>query len=78
MIEGNLTPPRRRALVVLAKVGRARISNATSAARRTVYWQTAQWLVRNGLAEDRWRPVITLTPVGREVAGHVRGDGAVC
>ncbi len=72
MIEG-LNGPRRRALAVLARHGRARMSNATCSARRTVYWQTGRWLVSNGLAEARWGTVITLTAVGEELAGHALG-----
>jgi len=68
----KLTPARRRALNVLAaghRDGRAlRVSNETNDA--CVYWQSADWLVANGLAviTDAGQR-IQLTDAGRHVAG---------
>ncbi len=51
----KLTPARRKALEVLAErhaKGRSgRVSNITNAGEGLVYWQSANWLVDQGLAE---------------------------
>ena len=69
-----LTPARSRALNVLLAAHRAGrpvyVSNATDESR--VYWQTAAWLTKNGLAVSRWHPrgsALVLTDLGRHVAG---------
>jgi hypothetical protein len=69
----KLTAPRRVALWVLAE-GPARYSNATTRDpdNRTVYWQSADWLIANGLATmhsptgTHDHQVVTITDAGRE------------
>ena len=68
-----LTPARKRALAVLATGEPARISNATDAAKRYVYWQTADWLLQHGLAlKSADLQTISITEVGRAAAGDAR------
>ncbi len=47
----KLTPARRRGLAALAQAAPApaRVSNVTDVERGYVYWQTARWLVVQGL-----------------------------
>jgi hypothetical protein len=70
----NLTPARRKALNTLAtarSAGRSvRVSNETN--ESAVYWQSADWLVGEGLAYVTTAPDgvhIQLTDAGRHVAG---------
>ena len=75
------TAARRRALLVVAAGDRhdreVRVSNWTTdpdAPRPAVYWQTARWLVDEGLALDGLdggRDGLRLTPAGRVLAGKV-------
>lgn len=79
----RLTDARRRALLVVAAGDRhgreVRVSNWTTDpdnVRPTVYWQSARWLVDEGLAVDGLalvdgRDGIRLTPAGRVLAGRV-------
>lgn len=46
----TMTDARYEGLRVLLDHDRARVSNTTNAKRGHVYWQTADWLVKNGLA----------------------------
>lgn len=74
-VRPKLTPARRRGLQVLAHSGNARISNATS--HQTVYWQTARWLLHEGLAVERYGPgtewlVITGRGACKLVAHHLQ------
>lgn len=69
---GTLTPARRRSLAVLAH-GLARRSNVTRAnvdhRGELVCWQTADWLVEQGLAYyPGGPPVLALTDKGRNLA----------
>ena len=71
----QITPARKRALTVLldAKLDDRlplRISNETNAA--CVYWQSAVWLVENGLAESPDPEHITLTAAGLDIAWALR------
>lgn len=63
----KLTPARRRALEVVANPGPLRaalVSNVTDRAKGFVYWQSADWLVAEGLAE--WTaPRLRLRPTER-------------
>lgn len=76
----KLTPARRRALEVLAdrhRKGRcARVSNTTDLDEGLLYWQSAEWLVAQGLAEPigaelGWpsNTYLRITPAGIEAAG---------
>jgi len=73
MKSAKLTPARRRALEVLAKAEKSghdvRISNVTNAA--CVYWQSADWLISNGLAELYAYDHIRFTSAGRDIAAAV-------
>lgn len=76
----HLTPARERGLRVLTITGYADYSNRTVAERRgdfggRIYWQTADWLIDNGLAKtpDR-RPTDTqlqITRAGQLLAEYV-------
>jgi hypothetical protein len=63
-----LTPARRRALEVLAATHPrpARVSNATTkaAGAALVYWQSADWLVEQGLASATDAGGLVLTAAG--------------
>lgn len=72
----DLTPARRRALAVLTAAEHdgttVRYSNLTSqpgVKHPSVYWQTCDWLVAEGLAEEHGIRLIRLTPPGRVLAG---------
>lgn len=75
----KLTPARLRALEVIAAQEAkgpgvyARYSNETNLAAGTVYWQSADWLVKNELA---WYPSgstwLVLTEAGRTLAAAHR------
>lgn len=74
----KLTEPRRRGLEVLAASssgpfgrGLARESNVTSPEAGYVYWQTAKWLVAEGLAEFYCPPMMQLTGKGWELAREI-------
>jgi hypothetical protein len=67
----RLTPARREGLAVLYLQGHARISNVTSRDRRVVYWQTAGWLVDEGLAELQGADELVITPYGSRIAGGI-------
>lgn len=72
MAAAALTPARKRALaVLLSAAGRhtVRISNQTTDA--TVYWQSADWLIRTGLAELVALEYLELTDGGRDIAQAV-------
>lgn len=81
MTPSSLTPARRAALLVVAegdRLGReVRVSNHTTPAddpRPAVYWQTARWLVDEGLALEELGPArdgLRLTPAGRVLAGKL-------
>jgi hypothetical protein len=66
----GLTPARRRALEVVARHGDfGRESNVTDLDRGLVYWQSADWLVSEGVCS--WygsTRMLGLTAYGREVA----------
>jgi hypothetical protein len=66
----RLTPARREGLAVLYLQGHARISNVTSRDHRLVYWQTAAWLVDEGLAEHADPDELLITPYGSRIAGQ--------
>lgn len=74
----RLTDARRRGIEALLTVHphfAGRRSNVTRVSKGYVYWQTADWLVRNGLAE--WLPgsgrtYLRLTDRGVEVAQELR------
>lgn len=71
-----LTDSRKRGLLVLLVAefdgrGSLRISNQTHAA--AVYWQVADWLIQNGLAERVGGEYIKLTAAGRDI-GVAAGD----
>ena len=74
----TLTDARKRALRVLldheASGHLVRISNQTSVPGQCVYWQSADWLIREGLATmpgGGWGDTLTLTDAGREAAKAV-------
>lgn len=72
MARAALTPARKKALgVLLAAEGRhtVRISNQTTDA--TVYWQSADWLIKNGLAELVAFEYLELTDAGRDISKAV-------
>lgn len=68
----KFTAARRAGLLACAVSGRARVSNTTNPHPSyydtpTVYWQTAEWLVRVGLATEqpeRAGMFVCLTPFG--------------
>lgn len=67
----QLTRPRVLGLLALNHTGEARVSNATSTLPPAVYWQTARWLIFQGLA----RPYtvdgaegLAITATGRRLA----------
>lgn len=67
----KLTPARRRGLAVLAAAhpGCTRESNVTSMAAHYVYWQTAKWLVDEGLVYyPSGSHTLMLTAAGVELA----------
>lgn len=71
----KLTPARLRALEVLAAQEAkgpgvyARYSNETNLAAGTVYWQSADWLLKNELAVyPSNSPYLALTEAGRTLA----------
>lgn len=76
----KLTPARRRGLQVLldaARAGRpARISNVTGPHSRTVYWQVADHLVKEGLARvtSQVAQTVVLTPAGRKLAERIEHE----
>lgn len=57
----KLTPARRRGLAVLAQHRVARESNVTDEVVGYVYWQTSQWLIREGLARFLANPPERIT-----------------
>ncbi len=88
----KLTDARRQALLVVAEGDRhgreVRVSNRTTShddPRPAVYWQTARWLVDEGLAVDELgasyapprpgRDGLRLTPAGRVLAGKLFARG---
>lgn len=72
-MSAQLTTARKRALVILRRAAEeersVRISNQTTDA--TVYWQSADWLVKNGLAEVVGFDRLLLTAAGRDIARAV-------
>lgn len=80
----RLTAPRRKALEVL-RYGHLHGIPVTESNRTGrfiapdreslhVYWQIVRWLVGEGYVETervKWRTVLTLTPVGHELAREV-------
>lgn len=67
------TEAQRKALSVLDLDGEAYVSNVTDVANRTIYWQTARWLVNHGyarrLGEDvAGRETLGITAKGRQAA----------
>ncbi len=73
------TPARRLGLRVLAEHDNARISRGSSVKRRTVAWQTADWLISQGLAERRWGQFLYITGAGESYARQLFDDrGLVC
>lgn len=66
----RLTPARLKGLRVLALDGKARYSNQSTSqdhrGHRCVYWQTADWLIATGLAEQSPHSAdIAITQLGR-------------
>lgn len=67
MTERHWSKPRRLALEsFFVNGGRARRSNATSAKHRLVYWQSVDWLAREGLVERASIDDYRLTRAGWE------------
>lgn len=84
----KLTDSRRRALAALvsAHPGSARVSNETVIELGYVYWQSADWLLNEGLARDAYgggalgyeglRPShLFTTPAALALAGDLDEDG---
>ncbi len=81
MPDARLTDARRRALLVIAEGDRhdreVRASNRTTSPedpRPAVYWQTARWLVDEGLAVDGLgdrRDGLHLTIAGQTLVGRI-------
>jgi hypothetical protein len=72
MAKTPLTPPRKRALSILLDTALhdphpLRISNQMTS-ELSIYWQVAEWLIANGLAERVAHDYIQLTAAGRDVA----------
>lgn len=74
----KVTPPRRRGLAVLARFDgprsprTARVSNTTDAELGYVYWQTANWLVDEGLAYyPTGSTLLALTNKGRAAVAEL-------
>jgi hypothetical protein len=70
-VRSPITPARKRALSVLLDAALndphpLRISNETH--DEAVYWQVANWLIDNGLAERVAGEYLQLTEAGRDVA----------
>lgn len=94
MPDPKLTAPRRLGLLVAAEGDRhgreVRISNRTTTPtdpRPAIYWQTARWLIAEGLAVDELghdngsprpgRDGIRLTPAGRVLVGKIAARARV-
>lgn len=73
----QLTPARVRALKILAIAPghRARYSNVTRLAPPRIYWQIADWLIKEGYAVEPGPPTyfetIELTDKGRELCSQL-------
>jgi hypothetical protein len=72
----GLTKPRRRALLTAAAHDHVRVSTTTDADRGLVYWQTADWLVRIGIA-TYWpgRGYLELNDDGKRLAREIAEEG---
>jgi hypothetical protein len=73
--EPRMTLARRKALEILIRADAdghpATVKNRTDPEARFVFWQVADWLVREDLAvtgKDEWGKFIRLTAKGREFA----------
>lgn len=66
------TAAQRKALHVLVIDGEAWVSNVTDEKARTIYWQTARWLVNHGYAKvigaDGNREKLGITAKGNQEA----------
>jgi len=75
----KLTNAQQRALVALAERGVAHYSNETviRAADVLLYWQSADTLVRLGLATfvDEHKHTVTITPLGRSEYRRLQREG---
>ena len=65
-LAGALTSARAKALLVLTEGPAWRSSYATSYSG-TVYWQSADWLAKHGLATIAGRGMVTITDLGQWV-----------